>query len=547
MQNQVSLPLEPAASPPAVPSKYETLDGYVQAAVSYLADDRRSKLVLALVVFFSLLLATGIALTRRPFCDEAWFADIAYNLIHHGHLGMKVLDPHGFPFATYVDGVDRYTYWVLPGYSLMQAGWYEVFGLTLFSMRAISLFWGGIALLSWYVVVRWLTGDRRIALLAVFLLGMEHNFVRSAADGRMDMMVGSLGLLSLALYVYLRENFTLALFIAACLSAINLFTHPNAIFGMMSLAVIVLYFDRSRITIRAVLLALAPFVLLGSFWALYIARAPQIFMAQMRVQGAIPHRFEIPWNPIKALTRELLLRYGPPYGLNFQPPMIFACIILVLYFGAIFIALVVPQLRRTSGVKILLILTALSFTLLMCLQKNWYYLIFIIPYYTAILAVVCNWLWSRSFPYRIAVTSLLGIALLLHLGIIGGRIVHDDYRTRYLKATDYLKHNAKPGDLIMGSGELAFQLGFEGQVVDDSRLGFLSGKRPEYIVLEGQYSLYWFPWFSVYEPETYRYILDLFANDYQIVLDQTKNGFTAYGISDQPYQILKRKTSPPPE
>ncbi len=486
-------------------------------------------------------------MTRRPFCDEAWFADIAYNLIHHGHLGMKVLDPHGFPFATYVDGIDRYTYWVLPGYSLMQAAWYEVFGLTLFSMRAISLLWGGVALLSWYVVVRWLTGDRRIALLAVFLLGVEHNFVRSAADGRMDMMVGSLGLLSLALYIYLRENFTLALFVAACVSAVNLFTHPNAIFGMMSLAVIVLYFDRSRITIRALLLALTPFVLLGSLWALYVARAPQIFLAQMRVQGAIPHRFEIPWNPIKALTRELLLRYGPPYGLNFRPPMIFACIILVLYFGAIFIALAVPQLRRTSGVRILLILTALSFTLLMCLQKNWYYLIFIIPYYTAILAIVCNWLWSQSFHYRIAISSLLGIALLLHLGIIGGRIVHDDYRTRYLEATNYLKRNAKPGDLIMGSGELAFQLGFEGRVVDDSRLGFLSGKKPEYIVLEGQYSLYWFPWFSVYEPETYRYILDLFANDYQMVLDQTKNGFITYGISDQPYQILKRKTSPPPE
>ena len=245
----------------------------------------------------------------------------------------------GFRSPLYVDGIDRYTYWIMPGYLLMQAAWYEVFGLSLFSMRAISIFWGGIALLSWYVVVRWLTGDRRIALLAVFLLGMEHNFVRSAADGRMDMMCGSLALLALALYVYLRENFTLALFVAGCVSAINLFTHPNTIFGVIALAVLVLYFDRSRITIRALLLALTPVVLLGSLWGLYVARAPQIFMAQMRAQGAIPHRFDVPWNPIKTFWQELLLRYGPPYGLNFRPPMIFACIILASYFAAIFIAL----------------------------------------------------------------------------------------------------------------------------------------------------------------------------------------------------------------
>ena len=99
--------------------------------------------------------------------------------------------------------------------------------------------------------------------------------------------------------------------------------------------------------------------------------------------------------------------------------------------------------------------------------------------------------------------------------------MHNDYRGRYLEATNFLKRNAKPGDLIMGSGELAFELGFEGQVVDDSRLGFLSGKKPEYIVLEAQYSCFWFPWFAVYEPETYRYIVDLFDNNYEMVYDQT--------------------------
>src|SRR5271169_202308 len=546
MQNQISFQREPSPSPQVVPSRYESLDGRLQTIISYLADDSRSTRVLAVVILFSLLFSAGIALTRRPFCDEAWFADAPYNLLHHGFLGMKVLDPHGFPFSTYVEGIDRYTYWIMPGYLLMQAAWYKVVGLTLFSMRSISIFWGGVALLSWFVVVRWLTGDTRIALLATFLFGTEHNFARSAANGRMDIMCAALGLASLALYIRLRENFTLALFVAGCVSAINLFTHPNAIFGMIALAVIVLYFDRNRLTIRAVLFAFSPFLVLGSLWGLYIAQAPHLFLAQFQAQATIPHRLEVPWNPLKALVLEMVFRYGPPYGLTFRPPMAFAAFILSLYFAAFITALAVPQLRRQSGVRILLILTAVSFVLLMCLQKNWYYLIFILPYYTALLAIIAGWLWPQSFSCRVAVIALLGITTILHLAIIGGRIAHDDYRTRYLEATNFIKQSAKPGDLVMGSGELAFELGFEGQVLDDSRLGFLSGKRPEFIAIEGQYALYWIPWFADHEPDTYRYIQELFAYDYDVVLDQTKDRYTTYGISDRPYQVLKRKTASSP-
>ena len=38
-----------------------------------------------------------------------------YNLTHHGFMGMTVLDPHGYIFDPYVEGIDRYTYWVMPG------------------------------------------------------------------------------------------------------------------------------------------------------------------------------------------------------------------------------------------------------------------------------------------------------------------------------------------------------------------------------------------------------------------------------------------------
>ena len=457
---------------------------------------------------------------------------------------MTILDPHGFVFAPYVEGIDRYTYWIMPGYLLLQAGWYKVVGLSLFSARATSILWGGVALLSWFVVVRWLVGDRRIALLATFLLGTEQHFVFAAATGRMDMMCAALGLAALALYIRLRTNFTLALFVASCVSAINLFTHPNAIFGMLALATVVLYFDRDRLTIRALLLASCPFLLLGSLWGLYVAKAPHLLVAQLQAQAKIPHRLELPWNPWKAFGQEVSLRYGSAYGLTRGFPVSLGRIVVALYALAIIVALSVSQLRRQSGVRILLIVAALSFTLLMCLQKNWYYLIFIIPYYTALLAIFFDWLWRESLTSRLVVVSLLGLVTILHLGIVGFRIVHNDYRGRFLAATNFLKHNAKPRDLIIGSGELAFEMGFDGQILDDARLGFLSGKKPEYIVIEAHYAGFWFPWFAVNEPETYRYIEDLFNNKYEVVYDQKHDRYATYGFSDRPYQILKLRAVP---
>ena len=491
MQKIVSLEHDSATSPRKPWYRFDRIGQQLGTVLSFLCYRDRTTYVLMGIILFSLCFAAGAALTRRPWCDEGWFASIGYSINHRGVMGMSVLDPHGYIFHQNVEGIDRYTYWVMPAYPLLQAVWYRLFGLTLFSMRSISLFWGVVALVSWYTVVRWLTKDTKVALLATLLLGTEQHFLFSAATGRMDMMCASLGLLAVALYIRLRQNFTLALFTASCVSAINLFTHPNAIFGIFAVAVIVLYFDHNRITIPALLLAACPFLILGSMWGLYIAKAPHFFVAQFQAQSRVPHRLELPWNPWKSLVQEIELRYASSYGLDRSFPDNLNRIVPALYLLAILFAIGVSELRRDIGVRILLIFTAISFVLLMCFQKNWYYLIFIIPYYTALLAVVSAWFWRNYVSLRVAVVALLVPFLAVQLGVVSFRIVHNDYRGRYLKAVEFLKHNAKPSDLIMGSGELGFELGFDGHVLDDARMGFLTGKKPEFIVLEGHYRDFW--------------------------------------------------------
>jgi 4-amino-4-deoxy-L-arabinose transferase-like glycosyltransferase len=544
MQSLVSVDYEPATSRRKSPHTFEQMGRQLGRVISFLSYENRTTYVLVGIILFSLVFGTGAALTRRPWCDEGWFASIGYSLNHRGVMGMSILDPHGYIFHQNVEGIDRYTYWVMPAYPLLQAAWYRVFGLTLFSMRAISLFWGVVALLSWYTVVRWLTKDTQVALLATFLLGTEQHFLFSAATGRMDMMCASLGLLALAVYIRLRQNFTLALFIASCISAINLFTHPNAIFGIFAVAVTVLYFDRNRITIPSLLLAACPFLILGSMWGLYAAKAPHFFAAQFQAQSRVPHRLELPWNPWKSLVQEIQQRYGSAYGLDRGFPDNLNRIVPALYLPSVVLAVCVVRLRRDTGVRILLIFTAISFVLLMCFQKNWYYLIFIIPCYTALLAVVSAWVWRTYLSFRVVVVALLTPFLAVQLGVVGFRIVHNDYRGRYLKAVQFLKNNAKPDNLIMGSGELGFELGFDGHVLDDARMGFLTGKKPEFIVLEAHYRYFWLQTLEAYEPPVYRYIMDLFKNKYEVVYDQTNDPYTTYGFSDRPYQILKRRAVP---
>ena len=90
----------------------------------------------------------------------------------------------------------------------------------------------------------------------------------------------------------------------------------------------------------------------------------------------------------------------------------------------------------------------------------------------------------------------------------------------------------------MGSGELGFGLGFDGQVLDDARLGFLSGRTPRFVVIEPQYRSYWFPWLRVHEPAAAAHIAAI-LKQYHLVYDQSLNKKDKW-FNDWPYQIYRR-------
>ena len=135
---------------------------------------RRSAIIvcgLALVVYLSL--AAGLARTKLPWRDEAHFANPAYNLAFNGRLVTTIIEPDD-PFLR---GIDRHTYWVLPLYPVLLAGWFKVSGFSLIRLRVFSILWGIIALGAWYLIAMRLFRDHRTAQLIFAFIAVDYFFI----------------------------------------------------------------------------------------------------------------------------------------------------------------------------------------------------------------------------------------------------------------------------------------------------------------------------------------------------------------------------------
>jgi hypothetical protein len=107
--------------------------------------------------------------------------------------------------------------------------------------------------------------------------------------------------------------------------------------------------------------------------------------------------------------------------------------------------------------------------------------------FTAAVVVFVRWCWRNSVRTRpLVVLSLAGM-FVIQLGGVVYRIRRDPYHREYLPAADFLRARAQPGDLIMGSHELRFTLGFRDDFVDDRLLGLKTGKRAGFIFVEEIY------------------------------------------------------------
>lgn len=431
-------------------------------------------------------LAIGLSLTRAPICDEGWYASPALNLMTTGGMGSPVIEGAG----TYLKGIEQYTYWVMPLHAVIAAPWYRLFGPSLFSTRMLSAMAGLAALLCWFFVICKVTGDRGIALAALFLMAIDSNILILASTGRADMLSAAFGAAALAVYLALREShLRWALFCGhACAVASGLTNPIGGLVAVPSLILLQFYYDRHRLRWLQIVPIALPYLIGGAAWSAYILRDPEFF--RMQFSGNSAGRLWPLRSPLLALRREITLRFLPAYGMLKEAHRVgkLRVGVLIVYVAAV-LGLWWPRaVRRMPAARIIGGLIAIVLLVLVFLEgaKQPWYLIHLAWLLAAAAAASYQWHTQRRPRWRpVWLAALAGLAL-LQTGYAAALIAQARYASIYQPVIAVLQRDMQPGQFVMGSAELGFGLGFD-RVLDDANLGYYSGKRPDFIVIDSNY------------------------------------------------------------
>jgi hypothetical protein len=489
------------------------------------------RIVAALVVILVAwtALAVSLAVSRVPWSNEAWCAIPAVNLATQGFMGTTVLVSKG----TWLAGIERHTYWMMPMHLLVQAGWYKVVGFSLFRQRLLSVLFGVLALLSWFITLLRLSGRYSAAFIACLAIGFERNFLNAAANGRMDMMAAALGASSIAAFLQIRRrSLRAALAASHSLAAAAIFTHPCGVLFAAALVVTILYTLRSgkqlRLKFADAAIACVPYLIGAGLWGLYIAQAPADFHSQFfgNISGFageyLPRtRFSGISAPWRALWMELKLRYLLSFGFDALNSVKGAgsAVWLALCASAAFAGLLIKKLRSEPGVRILAASGLTVFLLMALLEgiKFEHYLVYSLPFLSALAAMAASELWQRH-SMRLPLCVALTLAISFQSAGVLQKFVRNPLRTEFLPVPRWIQANFAPEDSVIAPAELGYVLGFGGSLADDVRLGLYTRLKPRIIVTSGWYRA-WADNSVRYDPAAFNHIHNTLGNEYRRVLE----------------------------
>ncbi len=483
----------------------------------------------AVSVFFALAIASS--LMHRPQIDEGMFASPALNLAARGHFGTTVLETEQSPLTR----IEQRTYWVMPLYLISASASFKILGFSLFSMRLVNILWGFALILAWYFIVLKISGDKRVAVLCLIFLACDYTVLDTSASGRMDMMSASLGFIGIAAFLLLRErNLLLAVLSSQSFVVLSGLTHPNGIMAFFGLLFLTVYFDFRRLGLKHILVAFIPYIIGGTAFGIWVLQDLTAFKDQFVDNAMTSGRMNAASSPLSGFTREFTERYPHAFGLQSNSsghsgPIRLKGLILLGYITGLFGIIFTKSLRQNRNYRVLLIMTAIYFVLMSLIdgQKLTPYLIHVVPFYLASLAIFTNWLWERRrIPVLVLVTGIC-FFLALQTGGMALRIRQNTYANFYQPAVDYLKQNADEKDIIMASSDFGFGLDFSDNLVDDGRFGFNTGKRPRFIVYDSAVETSWQS-SKEFFPAFYEYFPRLLQEEYKLVYENA--GYKIYDL-----------------
>jgi len=472
-------------------------------------------LLLAIIIY--LVLSLWLASTKAPWCDEAWFVNPAYNLAFHGRMGSNVLEPSGHYLNAYLRGVQERTYIFPPNHLVALSGWFRLFGFSAFIARTYSIFWSAVTLVALFYILLRLFPDRRIAQLAVLLASIDFIFLWSTADGRPEAVANSLAICSVAAYLHFREaNLGKAVLVSQILAAAGVFAHMNALLIVLSLVAVAWYSDRKRLRLLYVVWAAAPYVFFGLLWSFYILQKPSDFAAQFFPQAGYSERWQGILRPDIAFATEIN-RHLAAYWIDSLwagTANSWAVIIPLLYFAAVVWFLAQRKLRETERMFLVFTLVLIFGMTLLNGFKAYFYLIYIVPIYDAVLAAWLLHLWKGSTHGKWAASAIALTFAILQISTSIQHIQADEYHRAYEPTIRDLEKYRSEGQSIVGTAALGFGLNFRG-FKDDIREGTYSGLTPDVLVVDSSYRLF-ASQFEKNEPKVFAHIATILTSNYRL-------------------------------
>ena len=483
----------------------------------------------------------------RPATDESAYANPAYNLLYNGRMGMTVYELRGYlPLST----AER-DYTQPPLYFLALALWYRIIGFGLIKTRLLSVLCGLLALYSWNVIAWSLFESAALAWMVTGLVSIDYYFVLGASQGRMDMMCAALGTAAIAVYLSRRkESFQNAMFWSHVLATMAVLTHPAGLSYWLGLAFLILYFDRRLLSPKTVALAAIPCLIGGLSWGAYIAQDPKAFFEQ--THGVLDQNKQAfglgRWSSIvfiRNIQKELVFRYAGPFGLTAGAGLANRLKALVLLAYAVGITGTLLMSRRRPVLLVFPVLTTLSFLYLGLASpsKSSYYLPHTTMSMAACLAVfLCHLELPDARRKWMAAAAVLAVAAIQVSGVLY-HIYQDPYRRSFLPAVAAVVHHSPPGSLVVGGGELWFELQPERRVLYDPSLGYRNGLKPAIFAMDPLYQ-------ELHEqdrranPPIYAYV-QRYLDSSQIVYD---DGYYRIYVpqSNQPAALMRGPAGKPP-
>jgi hypothetical protein len=481
-------------------------------------------LFLSVCVIYAAVSALSVN-TLLPNCDEAWFTIPGYNLVENGFFGTTVLDETATFRNVRLDGINQYTYWIMPVYPLLQGAWGKIVGFGLIETRTFSLVCGIFALGSWFVLIRNLSKNVNLALLTVLLLALDYHFIYASSFGRMDMLTAALGAGALALFTHFRDKrFDIAILISFTLAALSFFTHPLGLIWAISLAILIVFLDRKRIGFKHLGFAALPFILLGTLWITYILQRPDLFFTQFG--GNASNRWAFFQAPFGEFWREIQLRYLYNFGVGegLSEAGQIKVLILLFYVLAVAAILISKSLRSQSLSRFLIIIALQEFVMLLLLDsmKQHYYLIHIVPTLTVIMAVWINSLWKQKPIFKYCALAIIVSFVLINLSIFTSQLKRNAYRGDYLATANFLNQNMQNNDTVTGSAEFWFSLKQKENLTDDYRLGYRTGKRSKFVILDAQRYKDWIKALAENDPAGHQNIQNTLRNEYDPIFQNDR-------------------------